>query len=162
MILKNKGLYLESVINYTLEKYSNDSLAYFYKIPLNSTLISVDNNILKSKLTKNIFCDYIGIYKGAYIEFEAKETELDYFNLSNIKKSQFEKLEIVSKNSGVSFIVVYFHKYDKYYGLSWSSLLNFNTKKISFDWFERNGFEIFFDGRSLGLIDFINHLINCI
>jgi recombination protein U len=45
------------------------------KVPVNYDLLEVKNNIISGVIKSNNNCDYIGIYNGQYVEFEAKETE---------------------------------------------------------------------------------------
>ncbi|ARU92026.1 Holliday junction-specific endonuclease [Spiroplasma clarkii] len=128
MILKNKGMYLETIINNSISVNASKHLL-IQKMPLSGSIFEVNNSVIKARLTKHTFCDYVGLFHGHYLEFDAKETELNYFSLSNIKTKQLEKLKTVAELSGLAFIVVYFHKIDKYFGLTYKEITQFQTKK---------------------------------
>ncbi|WP_339029495.1 Holliday junction resolvase RecU [Spiroplasma endosymbiont of Cantharis nigra] len=159
MILKNKGMYLETIINNSISIIEENS-GFIYKIPINNNIISVKDNIITARLKKNFFCDYIGLWKGAYLEFEAKESEKDYFNLNNLSQKQFEKLRLVNKNYGLAFLIIYFHLYEKIYIIHINQLENIKIKKIPYQYFKDNFLEISFSGISFNFNDIFNHLIN--
>ncbi|QBQ07508.1 Holliday junction-specific endonuclease [Spiroplasma gladiatoris] len=161
MILANKGMYLETIINNCLEFWISLGLLV-QKMPVNNKLISIENNIIKAKLDKNQFCDYNGIYKGFYLEFEAKETSKNYFDLNNLKKNQVDKLDLIMKLKGLTFILIYFHMYDKYFCLNYSYIKKFRKKKIEYDWFINNCYELQRKNLVLDLISYLNHLISYI
>ncbi|QEH61620.1 recombination protein U [Spiroplasma chinense] len=159
MIIKNKGMFLETVLNTNIEDYEKEGLL-IRKMPVNSSIIEVNKNIITSKAKKNDLCDYIGLYKGIYIEFEAKETELDYFNLNNLKENQRSKLNTIFQLGGASFLIVYFHKENSFFGLPIQMLTKNLKKKIPYQWFIENGYLLEFDNLKLNIITFINHLIS--
>ncbi|QGS51723.1 Holliday junction resolvase RecU [Spiroplasma tabanidicola] len=159
MILKNKGMYLETVINNSLHALLKKGLL-IQKVPINNSIINIENNVIKAKLEKNSFCDYIGIYNGIYLEFDAKETNKADFNLANIKKNQFEKLKLINNLNGIAFLIIYFHDYDSYFAVNYNQLSNFKIKKIPYEWFKNNSFELYFDNLVLDLTKYINRLIN--
>ena len=85
--------------------------------------------------------DYNGIYKGKYIDFEAKETNSKTsFPLDNIHKHQIKHLENVYNNDGIGFIIVRFNKLNKTYILMAKDLLSFlkenKRKSIPLKYFE--------------------------
>ena len=90
--------------------------------------------------------DYNGIYKGRYIDFEAKETKLNYFPLSNIHKHQIEHLQKIIQHGGIGFLIVRFSKKDEVFYLDGSKFFEFienNTRKsIPFEYFCENGYKI--------------------
>ncbi|AUM62498.1 Holliday junction resolvase RecU [Spiroplasma monobiae] len=159
MIIKNKGMYLETIINNSISLLENQ-YGFIYKMPLSNNIISIDDNVVTARLNKNPFCDYIGLWKGIYIEFEAKETEKDFFNLNNIKKHQLEKLKLVDLNNGAAFLIIYFHNQEKMYFLHIKDIVNLKTKKIPIDYFKDNCFEISSNGISFNFNDLFNHLIS--
>ncbi|QHX36009.1 Holliday junction-specific endonuclease [Spiroplasma sp. TIUS-1] len=151
MVLKNKGMFLETILNHNIERLNIEGSCQIFKMPINSKIISKESDKFLVKLNKNYFCDYIGIYRGRYIEFEAKETELSYFSLSNIKKHQLAKIKMISELGGIGFFIVYFHLTNDYFCLTINELQNFNVNKIPYDWFSNNGTKIEFDGLNVYL-----------
>ena len=59
--------------------------------------------------------DYNGIYKGRYIDYEAKQTNSLSFNYELISKHQVDHLNKVDKHGGIAFVIIYFKSIDKIY-----------------------------------------------
>lgn len=147
---KNRGMDLEKDLNDTNKYYIEHSRAYIYKKPTPIKLVKVDYK--KNKITEAYFdtpstTDYNGIYKGMYIDFEAKETvNTKGFPLANIHKHQIEHLKNIYKEQGISFLIVRFTKINKTYLLLTNHLIDFidNIKKsvIPLHYFEENGYLI--------------------
>ncbi len=54
-------------------------------------------------MKKKSTVDYIGLFKGVPIAFDAKETKIETrFDLSNIKEHQYHFLENWEKNGGIA------------------------------------------------------------
>ncbi len=148
----NRGMNFESEINLTNEYYLKENKAVIYKKPTPITINRVDFKSRKDAvITEAHFkipstTDYNGIYKGKYIDFEAKETKLNYFPLNNIHNHQILHLKRIVEHGGIGFILVNFTKKDKIFLLPIQKLLEFienqERKSISIDFFETNGYLI--------------------
>lgn len=148
----NRGMNFESEINLTNEYYLKENKAVIYKKPTPITINRVDFKSRKDAvITEAHFkipstTDYNGIYKGKYIDFEAKETKLNYFPLNNIHNHQILHLKRIVEHGGIGFILVNFTKKDKIFLLPIQKLLGFienqERKSISIDFFETNGYLI--------------------
>jgi recombination protein U len=156
-IISNKGMFLETIISNSIQRIRENNSGYISKMPVNHDIVTVENNILTGILRKNDNCDFIGIYKGSYLEFDAKETEKEFFPMSNIKKHQMDKLKLISSLGGLAFIIVYFHHYDRFFALNISSLKSAD-KKIPLSYFEDNGIELFLDNVSLNIEQALDQL----
>jgi len=145
----NRGMSLELEINDTNKYYLNNNIAVIYKKPTPITVNKVDykarNNvtITEAKFLVPSTTDYNGIYKGKYIDFEAKETNKPYLPLSNIHKHQINHLEKIMKHGGIGFIIVRFTKNNETYLLEIKDLLDFinneTRKSIPIDYFKEKG-----------------------
>ena len=131
---KNRGMLLENDINLSNEYYRLKDIAYIYKKPTPIKLVKVDYT--KNKIEEGYFLtpsttDYNGIYKGKYIDFEAKETNSKTsFSLSNIHEHQIKHLNDVFRHGAISFLIVRFNLLDITFYLSIKDLQNFiNTSK---------------------------------
>ncbi|AHI53669.1 Holliday junction-specific endonuclease [Spiroplasma sabaudiense Ar-1343] len=162
----NKGMFLETVINHANKYYLNNNIALVSKINVNINLVKIeDKQITKANFSQNFNCDYIGLFQGTYLEFEAKETYKDHFSFINLKKHQEEKLVSVTQNFGLGFVIIYFHNFDQYFcvnilKLVWQAKEN---KKIPYLWFKENAIEIFMkNGLLLDYLSGVSRLINCI
>ncbi|ELL44960.1 Holliday junction resolvase RecU [Spiroplasma melliferum] len=164
----NRGMFLESLLNYTIQKYFDNNTSLFFKRPVNIIpLEKYQHLITKSYFKTKTGCDYYGLYQGHYIEFEAKETNQQKFNLNNIKTHQLQQLALVHNHHGISFIIIYFHSYDRYFILSYQKLTEWiklmPTKQIPLSYFIENGHELFLVFPNF--LDFepiLNQLINYI
>lgn len=148
----NRGMNLEADLNATNEYYRNMDIGVIYKKPTPITIVKVDYPSRYEAVIKEAYfrtpstTDYNGVYKGKYIDFEAKETKLNYFPLNNIHNHQINHLKKVIKNGGIGFIIVSFSKYNKVFLLTADKLIDYinsSTKKsIPLDYFEKEGYLI--------------------
>ena len=149
----NRGMGLENDINLTNNYYLNNDIAVIYKKPTFITINKVNyqsrNN---AKIEEAYFktpstTDYNGIYKGKYIDFEAKETKSKTsFALNNIHSHQIKHLKRIVKHGGIGFIIVRFTTLNETYLLKASDLFIFldneKRKSIPLDYFKKYGFII--------------------
>lgn len=150
VIYKNRGMCLENDINITNDYYIEKEKAYIYKKPTPIKLVKVDYK--KGKITEAYFSspsttDYNGIYKGKYIDFEAKETvNIKSFPLSNIHSHQIKHIRNVIKENGVCFLIVRFTRLDETYLLMGRDFLDFIdnncTSSIPINYFKEKGYLI--------------------
>jgi len=146
----NRGMNLEADLNDTNEYYRYNDIAIIYKKPTPITINKVDYKSRKDAVIKEAHfkvpstTDYNGVYKGKYIDFEAKETKsLTSFPLINVHKHQIDHLENIYKHGGIGFIIVRFIRLNKTYLLFIEDLLN-NEKRVSIpiSYFEKNAYVI--------------------
>lgn len=149
----NRGMKLEDDLNITNKYYRDIDKAVIYKKPTPIKITKV-NFLSRSNVTiKEAFfdtpstTDYNGIYKGKYIDFEAKETtSKTSFPLSNIHPHQLKHLENIEKHGGIAFIIVKFTHLNKIYLLLEKDikyfLENTSRKSIPIKYFETNGYLI--------------------
>lgn len=148
----NRGMNFEAEINITNEYYLIENTAIIYKKPTPITINKVDFPSRKDAvITEAHFkipstTDYNGIYKGKYIDFEAKETKLKYFPIANIHQHQITHLKKIYEHGGIGFILVNFVLYDKIFLLPIEQFLFFieneTRKSIPVDYFEKRGYLI--------------------
>ena len=145
----NRGMYLENGINITNDYYIEKDIAIIHKKPTPIKVTKVDYKT-KSKLINEAYyekastTDYNGIYKGKYIDFDAKEVKnSESFALANVHKHQLDHLTKIYNHGGISFLIVKFYFNNKTYLLETKEIINFvnnNTRKsIPVSYFESNG-----------------------
>ena len=145
---KNRGMTLENDINKTNKYYREIEKAYIYKKPTPIKIVKVDYPSREKAIIKEAYftipstTDYNGLYKGKYIDFEAKETiSKTSFSLSNIHKHQIKHLDNIDKNGGISFIIVRFTTLNKTYFVLAKDFIeyvnNATRKSIPIDFFEK-------------------------
>lgn len=149
----NRGMGLENDLNITNNYYIEKDIAIVYKKPTPIRVTKVSYNCVGSSLIKEGFyekpstTDYNGIYKGKYIDFEAKEVKRsNCFPLKNIHKHQVDHLIKINKHGGISFIIVKFCDNNSTYLLETNKLCSFikenNRKSIPIKYFEEYGYKI--------------------
>lgn len=149
----NRGMSLEEDLNITNQYYLENDIAVIYKKPTPITINHVDYpNRTDAVITNAKFkipstTDYNGIYKGKYIDFEAKETaNKTSFPLANIHAHQIEHLRKIVKHGGIGFIIVKFTSLNRIFLLDSKELIHFlnnnNRKSIPIEYFISKGKEI--------------------
>ncbi len=134
----NRGMSLESDINITNDYYLTNNIAIIHKkpTPIKATKVSykkgkiINEGYFEVKSTT----DYNGLYKGKYIDFEAKETNSKTsFPLSNIHTHQLEHMKKIIEHQGISFIIIRFSLLNETYLLENKQLFDFleNTERKS-------------------------------
>lgn len=145
---RNRGMDLEGLINRANEYYLEEDRAVIYKKPTPIGILHVDYKVNRIKdayfKDKSTF-DYNGIYRGKYIDFEAKESRSKTsFPLHNIHEHQIEHLRRILKHGAISFLIVEIR--NEYYLLRGEDLIEFidtNTRKsIPYDFFTKKCFKI--------------------
>ena len=108
----NRGMVLEEDINATNEYYLTNDIAVIYKKPTPIKILKLDyttNKITNAFFETQSTLDYNGIYKGKYIEFDAKETKSKTsFTLNNVHPHQLKHMERIYKHGGICFLIVRF------------------------------------------------------
>lgn len=161
----NRGMTLENDLNITNKYYLDNDIAIVYKKPTPIKVVKVDYNKRINTIIKEAYyevpstTDYNGIYKGRYIDFEAKETRSKTsFSLNNIHKHQIDHLYKIEKHGGISFLIISFTSLNKIYFLETKYLKNFidnnKRKSIPIKYIEDYGYLI--DLKYNPRIDYIN------
>lgn len=143
----NRGMNLESLINESNCYYDEKNKALINKKP---TPIGISEAIYtnKGRVIKNGFfkapstLDYNGIYKGKYIEFEAKESQnKTSFPLANFHEHQLIYLKRVLEHGGICFVIIKMN--NQIFLLKGEDLVSFlNTyerKSIPYSYLEKYG-----------------------
>ncbi len=153
----NRGIHLENDLNISNKYYIDHKKAFIYKKPTPIKIKRVDyptkvNRVGAITIKEAYFespstTDYNGIYRGKYIDFEAKETNnKTSFPLDNIHKHQVEHLKNIISVGGIGFIIVRFNKLGKTYLLLAKDLIEYinnNTKRsIPITYFKEKAYEI--------------------
>ena len=148
----NRGMILEDDINQTNIYYRNHNIALIYKKPTPIKVVKVEypqNKIKEAYFDQPSTLDYNGIYKGKYIEFDAKETQCKTsFPLSNIHVHQLNHIKNIINYGGIAFLIVRFVTLNKNFILMGNDLINFiinnDRKSIPFEYFMEMGYEVGF------------------
>jgi len=146
----NRGMSLEDDINKSNHHYLINDIAVIYKKPTPIQIVNVDYpKRSAAKITEAYFkipstTDYNGIYKGKYIDFEAKECESKTsFSFNLIHAHQIKHLNSVLKHSAIAFIILRMSYYEKDYLIKAEDFIKFynleKRKSLPISWIEDNG-----------------------
>jgi len=147
---KNRGMNLENEINLTNEYYRNKDIALIFKKPTPIGVAKVSYQNKKKIIDKAYFkeqstLDYNGLYRGKYIEFDAKETlNKTAFPLSNIHIHQTKQIRDVIRHNGIAFLIIRMN-YITYLltGEDYISYIDSNKRKsISYNYIKENAYII--------------------
>ena len=139
---QNKGMYLESIIDRTIIFYNSNNFGWFDKRTVPIKIISTNNNHVTGYLKEKSQSDYYGIFKSKMFDFEAKQTNEDFFNISNIKKHQILHLIKMKENGAIVFLIIYFNKHDTFFKVEIDQIINSKKKRISYLSFVENAIEL--------------------
>ena len=110
---KNKGMFLESLINRSNEYLWKNNLGFVEKRFTKVHISQIQGNKVSGFLASKNYVDYSGFIKEKPYEFEAKSTVLNKFYFKNIKREQLIFLTKVKKLGVVSFFIIYFYQNNK-------------------------------------------------
>ena len=126
---------LESLLNDTNAYYRVHERAVIHKKPTPLQIVKVDYpKRSAAKVTEAYFkqastTDYNGVYRGKYIDFEAKETNnKTSFPLGNFHDHQIQHMRECVHHGGICFVIIRFSRYNTQYVL---------TAEQLFEWWEQ-------------------------
>jgi recombination protein U len=154
----NLGMTLEGDVEATNQYYLDKQIAVIYKKPTPVQVVTVSYPARnKAKITEAYYktpstTDFNGVYKGYYIDFDAKETQSKTsIPLKNIPEHQILHLKRIVDAGGIGFMIVYFAIYNEYYYLPFDVLydhymasLKDGRKSIAYDTFKTEAYPIKF------------------
>lgn len=165
-----RGSTLEELLNRTNEKYLENNLALIQKIPTPITPINIDKttrHITLAYFDQKSTVDYIGVIQGIPVCFDAKECNTDTFPLQNIHEHQINFMKSYEQQEGLSFILIFYTKKDKFYYMRFSELMKFwnrakegGRKSIRFDELDKEYFLPQVPGVLVPYLDMIQKDIN--
>lgn len=163
----NRGMTLEYLIETMNEYYIANDIAYIYKKPTPIGVVKVSYSSKGKRIQDGFYkmpstLDFNGLYKGYYIEFDAKETQnKTAFPLSNIHDHQMNHIKNINNHGGIVFLIIMMN--DKYFLLMGNVLLNFiknnKRKSIPYKYLEENAYSIKLSLKGLDYLSIIDKLI---
>ncbi|MEK4200475.1 Holliday junction resolvase RecU [Cytobacillus sp. FSL K6-0265] len=127
-----RGMTLEDDINDSNQYYLDRGIAVIHKKPTPVQIVQVDYPARSAAVIKEAYfkqastTDYNGIYKGKYIDFEAKETKnTTSFPFNNFHSHQIEHMRNIIKQRGICFVILRFSTTDELFLLEAKELLAF-------------------------------------
>ena len=144
----NRGMNLEADINESNDYYTEHGIALITKRPTPINVVKVDYSrgarITDAYFEKQSTTDYNGVYKGKYIDFEAKNTKnKTSFPLANITPHQITHLKRVVEQGGIAFFIIAFETLNEVYLLDSAFVVHYyehgDRKSIPYTVFKEEG-----------------------
>lgn len=111
----NRGMRFEEAINLSNQYYLEREIAVVYKKPTPIQIVSVDYPKRSAAIIKEAYfkdastTDYNGVYRGHYLDFEAKETKnKTSFPLKNFHLHQIKHMRSCIQQQGITFVLLWF------------------------------------------------------
>lgn len=151
LALANLGMDFEKDLNESNDFYLLHNIAVIYKRPTPINVVRVDYSrgalITQAYFEKQSTTDYNGIYKGRYVDFEAKSVKSKTsFPLHNIPIQQIEHLERIILHGGIAFFLIDCYTLKKTYLLKADFICKFYREKprksIPMDLIQEEGYEV--------------------
>ncbi|GEL09189.1 Holliday junction resolvase RecU [Salisediminibacterium halotolerans] len=134
----NRGMTLEEDINETNEYYRSRKIANIHKKPLPLQIVNVHYPkrsaavVTEAYFKKPSTTDYNGVYKGFYLDFEAKETKnKTSFPFKNFHQHQIDHMKDIVSHGGCSFILMRFAKTEEVFLVKAEDFIPYYEDKTS-------------------------------
>lgn len=148
----NRGMSFEEDIQNSNEYYRTHGKAVIHKKPTPLQIVNVHYPhrsaavVTEAYFQKPSTTDFNGVYKGMYVDFEAKETKnKSSFPLKNFHAHQIEHMKAVVQQRGHTFVLLHFRMQEEIYLLpgeyfiQWYEQKEESRKSIPKNEIERNG-----------------------
>lgn len=153
IIFSDRGMSLEQQINESNKFYLSQNLAVVHKKPTPIQIVKVDYPKRSKAVIKEAYfrqastTDYNGVYKGRYLDFEAKETRnRKSFPLKNFHEHQIIHLQQCLDQQGICFTIIRFVTLNKYFITPASFIIkswnNKDKKSLTLDEIQLHSYEI--------------------
>lgn len=127
-----RGMTLEEDLNETNDYYVHSGIAVIHKKPVPVQIVNVDYPKRSAAVIKEAYfkqastTDYNGVYKGRYIDFEAKETRnRTSFPLQNFHQHQLDHMKQVTAQKGIAFVIIRFSSTEEIFLMPYEQLNQF-------------------------------------
>lgn len=128
----NRGMSLEHDIEESNKYYLTNDIAVIHKKPVPIQIVDVDYPARSSAVIKRAYfktpseLDFNGIYKGKYIDFDAKETKnKTSFPLQNFHEHQVTHMQRIVRQEGICFAIIRFTTIDETYLLDAQHIIRY-------------------------------------
>jgi recombination protein U len=141
-----RGMDLEKDMNTTNSYYLSEDKAVIHKKPTPVQIVKTDYpKRSAARITEAYFkipstTDYNGIYRGKYIDFEAKDCmSKTSFPMKSIHAHQITHLEAIRRHGGIAFLIIRFREFNEVYLVTIEAVKNYTDEhtrhSIPYEWF---------------------------
>lgn len=152
-----RGMNLEDILNRSNQFYLQKKIAVIHKKPTPIQVVKVDYPKRSAAVIREAYyrqsstTDFNGVYKGYYLDFEAKETQNEKsFPLKNFHEHQIQHMSQCLEQDGLAFVIIQFTSLHRVFLLEHIHLNTFwknqkekaGRKSIPLKYIEEYGIEI--------------------
>lgn len=174
VVYGDRGMTLERELNVSNNYYLSQHIAVIHKKPTPIQIVKVDYPKRSAAVIKEAYfkkastTDYNGVYRGYYLDFDAKETRsTTSFPLANFHEHQIEHMRSCEQNGGICFAIIKFVLNDELFLFPGSDLFRFwdnqakdGKKSIKKDIIEQLGYKISYSlNPTIPYLDAVDQLI---
>lgn len=146
----NMGMNFENDVTKSCDYFREKEIADIYKRPTPIKVVKMSKThpgmIEEAYFLEKSTTDFVGIYKGKYIDFECKETIHDSVPYHMIREQQFLHLKSILSLGGIGFFLVSFKTAQEVYLLKAQIVLEEIEKKkhpgFKREFFKEHGVEV--------------------
>ena len=134
----NKGMYLEKIIDETINFYYESDDFFFIKYHTKNAITKTHKFLFVS----NNFVDYFGYYLNHFFVIEAKQNNDDLFNFKRLNEKQTFILKKLYLMHVHCYLIFYFNQHDEFYLLDFKYIdekLLANKKSIKYKEVKQDG-----------------------
>lgn len=158
----NRGMGLETLIEYTNAQYANKGIAQIQKIPTSWKIVRQAKRIATAFPEKKSTVDFMGVYGGRAIAFDAKSTEnKTRFPFANVEQHQINFMKKWQNNGGIAFFIIEFTVHKETYLLTLDEFLEMremsDRESIPYKYFQVMGTKVM-SGAGGVLLDYLKHV----
>ncbi|MEY8444705.1 Holliday junction resolvase RecU [Enterococcus ratti] len=128
----NRGMRFEEAINDSNKYYLTHQLAVIHKKPTPIQIVKVDYPRRSAAVIKEAYfsqastTDYNGVYRGFYLDFEAKETRnKSSFPFKNFHEHQINHMKVCLQQHGICFVLLWFSSLKRCFYLDSTHLIHY-------------------------------------
>lgn len=169
-----RGMSLEDEINESNLTYLKKERAVIHKKPTPIQIVNVDYPKRSAAVIKEAYfkqastTDYNGVYRGHYIDFEAKETKnKGSFPLKNFHEHQIAHMQQCLNQKGICFVILKFTSLNRLFLLGAEHLLIYwnkqldGRKSIPLEELEKNSHEMYYSfSPRIPYLDVVDQIID--
>ncbi|MTD39080.1 Holliday junction resolvase RecU [Erwinia sp. CPCC 100877] len=151
-----RGMDFEEEINKSNAYYLHHNIAVVHKKPTPVQIVKVDYPKRSAAVIKEAYfrqastTDYNGVYKGKYVDFEAKETKnKTSFPFKNFHQHQINHFKHCLEQQGICFVLLWFSSLNRCFFFSgeklvtyWSEQESTGKKSLPIAVIEKEGIEL--------------------
>lgn len=138
----NKGKVFEKYIDAANSRYRDLELIDVYQQHPEVKVRRGHGGFDGAKFHRKSGLDFIGVYKGLAVTFDAKESKLPSFPMANIADHQIATMRRFQMHGGFAFLLVHLTKYGEVFLISASEvlgLLDAGKRSITHQYFVEHG-----------------------